>query len=250
VLGGIHAGDEMTLVVRRGDDETVTSTVVAASGEGARLVSTASEKGVAKDAPEKKDDAPQAADAKPAFLGVDVVADDSGVAILSVLPDGAAAAAGLKEGDVLKKFGGDDVGGVDALRAKLAGLRAGDKVDVVVGRDGKDVTIEGLQLAAEGEKVARAEPPAKRNRGVMGIVARETNDGKVIVNEVTAGGPGAEAGLQPGDVLLKIQARDIGGFDDVEAALGGAFAGDEVSIDVQRGDESVSVKLTLGDAGA
>lgn len=131
-----------------------------------------------------------------------------------------AAAAGFKDGDVVSKAGKVDVlDGADFERA-LLGRKSGEKVDVVVKRDGKDQTLaltldrlpgnavvranNDVQVVAEtseiawtqlGLKVARVTDPTtirtnSRYRGGMRVVA------------VRPQSPAAANGIRQGDILV------------------------------------------------
>src|SRR5207248_4187795 len=56
--------------------------------------------------------------------------------------------AGVKVGDVLFKVGTAAIASQEALRDALGGHKPGDKVQLVVKRDGKEVAVEAL-LAAD-----------------------------------------------------------------------------------------------------
>ena len=61
--------------------------------------------------------------------------------------------------------------------------------------------------------------------------------------------PAEKAELKVGDLLVKINDKEIHGFEDLEAVLAGVFAGDIIQIRVKRGNEEKDVKVTLGPAG-
>lgn len=63
---------------------------------------------------------------------------------------------------------------------------------------------------------------ATQDRGWIGLSVRWDTSAQqryVIVNRVTPGGPAAKAGLQPGDIILTINRRDLSIFDDLEFLL-------------------------------
>ena len=143
-IGGVKAGDEFTLVTQRGD-EKVRVVAVGSSGKGgARLVS--------RTPVEEKKDAQPAAEpvaqkerpGKPGHMGVTVYHDtvEDIVVIAVVEPGGPAERGGLKPGDILVTIAGTKVGGYDDLEAALKAQRAGDRVPVVVQRQGAETALE------------------------------------------------------------------------------------------------------------
>ncbi|MGY1550930.1 S1C family serine protease [Microbacterium sp. A588] len=77
-------------------------------------------------------------------------ADVAGAYIVDVSPDGGAAAAGLKKGDIVTKFNGFPVSGATDLTAQVRGAAAGSEATVSYVRNGKsfeaDVTLGELVL--------------------------------------------------------------------------------------------------------
>jgi S1-C subfamily serine protease len=65
-----------------------------------------------------------------------------GLSLAGVREGGPAAKAGLKEGDLIVKLGGLPIGTIYDYMASMEKHQAGDKVDVVVQRDGNKVTLE------------------------------------------------------------------------------------------------------------
>jgi serine protease Do len=60
-----------------------------------------------------------------------------GVKVQSVAPDSAAARAGIREGDVIAKFNGNDVGSIDDLRSLIDAAPADRAISVLVLRNGQ-----------------------------------------------------------------------------------------------------------------
>jgi serine protease Do len=73
---------------------------------------------------------------------------------------------------------------------------------------------------------------------------------RVVVDEVVEKGPAAQAGLQRGDVILRLAGREVGNRFDVERALWDYAVGDKVQAAILRDGKETKVSLTLsrGDA--
>jgi serine protease Do len=61
---------------------------------------------------------------------------------LAVLPDSPAARAGLREGDIILKFGGTNVDEKNTLSSLISKHKVGDKVSLTIYRDGREQTVE------------------------------------------------------------------------------------------------------------
>jgi aminopeptidase YwaD len=81
-----------------------------------------------------------------AFLGVSPARAglSDGVRLGVVVPDGAAARAGMREGDIIVRLGDVPVQSFEALRAALQVRRPGDPIQVVYLRDGEDRTTQAV----------------------------------------------------------------------------------------------------------
>jgi len=81
----------------------------------------------------------------------------AGVLVSSVVPDSAAAKAGLKAGDVIVKLAGKEVASVADIRRTLASYRAGERValELIRNRDTQTVELE-LGAAPDGEEQSDA----------------------------------------------------------------------------------------------
>jgi S1-C subfamily serine protease len=98
-------------------------------------------------------------------------------------------------------------------------------------------------------------------RAVLGISAADVdatmaaqrglpvNQGVLIAN-VQAGGPAAKAGLQSGDVIVQIDNKTINDLGGLQDALIAKNPGDTVSVKVYRGNQQLTVTVTLGELQA
>ncbi|HPU24937.1 MAG TPA: trypsin-like peptidase domain-containing protein [Phycisphaerae bacterium] len=69
-----------------------------------------------------------------------------------------------------------------------------------------------------------------------------------FVGSVATDSPAARAGIQQGDLIISIDGRAVTNARTFEEAFNGLYAGTEVSVVVKRGNELVTVRLTLEEA--
>jgi serine protease Do len=67
------------------------------------------------------------------------------------------------------------------------------------------------------------------------------------VERVRPDSPAREAGIRPNDLILSVAGESIGTCDDFHAALQTLRPGEQVAIVAKRGDELISVTLTVGE---
>jgi S1-C subfamily serine protease len=257
-LKKVFHGDKLTLQFSRSSDKEdtfYTAQVVGSSGkEGVQLIGREQKK-IAKET--------KPSDKKKGVLGIQVVPGPQGVIVHAVEPESAAASRGVMKGDLVKKVNDKDIAEVEHLKEALGKLGAGDKLTLILSRNGQQVEIKDLALAAEGEKVkavAAAEPPkeapkeapkapepapAKKKGRLLIRVGNQPETGKPQVTEVTPEGPAAKGGMQIGDSIVKVGDKNIASQDDLAAALATYFAGDKVTMRVKRGNEEKDLEITL-----
>ena len=80
----------------------------------------------------------------------------------------------------------------------------------------------------------------------LGVRLGESDSGGASVVEVTSGSPADEAGLQQGDVIVKIAGEDVQSGDDVRRAVAAHQPGDEVQLTVRRNGETQQLTVKLG----
>jgi len=93
----------------------------------------------------------------------------------------------------------------------------------------------------------------KVQRGFLGVSAQNLSPALVeafglkqnkgaVITSVDEGSPAGKAGLQPGDILVKINGRDVKNAGDVRNSFGLLTIGEEVVFDILRG--GISKKIT------
>jgi S1-C subfamily serine protease len=211
------------------------------------------------------EDAPTPA-AKPAergVLGFEATHDGTQVVARNVAAGGAADVAGISDGDVILKVAGKDVPlapeGFSAAFARITdAVTVGEKVEVVVARDGKPVTLTLTAVAARGYCGFQATPSAILSVGEKRRWHVKAPSGVVAIH-VGKGSPAAKGGLKNGDRILSYAGQDAPSTTDVEAFKSGSLpafekafakiaattrAGVETSIVVERDGKPVTLNVT------
>jgi serine protease Do len=86
--------------------------------------------------------------------------------------------------------------------------------------------------------------------GVQLAPVSTSSGAAVVVAAVESGGPAAAAGVQPRDVVERIDGRDVTIIEDVYDVLRGKAPGDEVKLVVRRGDRDRELTVKLGELPA
>ena len=71
-----------------------------------------------------------------------------------------------------------------------------------------------------------------------------------LVEDVTPGGPGEKAGVKSGDVIRKIGGQTVGDSGQLTAAITNLSPGTEVTLDILRDGQPVTIKVALGERPA
>lgn len=157
--------------------------------------------------------------------------DKNGVLVSAVMEGSPAQKAGIKEGDVIRKFDGSPINTVRELLSAVGNSEVGRKIQVVVIRDKKE-----LALSVEiGERPDDADQKASRQaeKGTLssavwqGISVGEigSEDARrfriessrgVVVLDVEPSSHADEAGIIPGDVILEINRQPVNNLADYE----------------------------------
>ncbi|HPX62035.1 MAG TPA: Do family serine endopeptidase [Deltaproteobacteria bacterium] len=136
-----------------------------------------------------------------------------GVLINGVMKGGPADKAGVRQGDVVTHLAGTEVKDPAHLQRLVAEAGVGKPVDIKVYREGRAVDLAvSLQRAEDAPQsgmrsVERGKQPGQLD--ALGIVADNAEGGGVVVVALARGGAAAVAGLQPGDIILSINRKNI-----------------------------------------
>ena len=178
-----------------------------------------------------------------------------GALVARVVPGGPGDQAGLRVGDVILSYEGQDLPKSSALPPMVGATDPGTTVSLKVLREGKTVTIKVAVGQLEAEQAAAEEPEvAPSSRGTHGIVVRALTpaerqraqivSGGALVTEVNEG-PGRDAGLLPGDILLTVAGNEVDGPARLAEVVGRLTPGRSVPMLVQRRGQPTFLALDV-----
>ena len=174
--------------------------------------------------------------------------EPKGALVASVMPDGPAAGAGLRPGDVILSFAGEPLDTMKDLPRIVAGIDSGTEVDIEVWRDGGRETLTAT-IGAQGQETLAMAATADGDGAKLGVMlAPRGEPGKagVTIAEVAPGSLAARNGLRPGDVIVQAGSKMVSRPDDVAGAVRAAASGDKpVLLLVERGNHRRYVAIEL-----
>ena len=174
-------------------------------------------------------------DLTPDLAGALDIDANSGALISQVLPDSAAADAGLKEGDVVTAVNGRSIDSAGDLRNEIGLSRAGEKVELEYLRDGDRLVQEVVIRAVEAE-ISFTNPASKYLEGATLGESSEDKMG-VVVLKVEPGSGAWHSGLRDDDIILSINRVRIQSLDDVENAVARNASG--LLLNIRRGNSAL-----------
>ena len=150
-----------------------------------------------------------------------------GALVAEVTDKSPAEKAGIKRGDVIVSYDGKKIDESSALPALVASSSVGKTVPVEIVRDGKSQTLSVTVSKLADETVAL---DSSHEKSRWGLALRELRPQErarlglrdragVLVNQVAAGSPAADAGVKPGDVILQVNQVSV---DSIEGLKGEA----------------------------
>jgi len=166
-----------------------------------------------------------------------------GALVTEVFPGDPADKAGIKTQDIILEVNGKEIKDSRDLSAMIAGLPVGETIKIMLLRDGKKKTVTVKITERDDTRVAGKSDGGTQSALDLEVsditedVARKLNLNStegVYVSEVTPGGKGDRAGIQPGDVIREINRQRIQNTADFEAVLKGIKEGDPLLILIRK----------------
>jgi periplasmic serine protease, Do/DeqQ family len=165
------------------------------------------------------------------------LSEAKGALVATVTPDSPAAKAGLRQGDVVLDFDGHEVTNPRDLSRVVASAEIGGRKSVSLWRDSKTVNVAVAVGEAPKQQVAAADDTRRAHQedgasvelAALGLSLAKSgqgpsrksvsSDGGVIVAGVDPDGEAAGKGIQPGDVILRVNDHTVSSAGEVVKAV-------------------------------
>ncbi len=162
--------------------------------------------------------------------------DVAGALVNDVTPGSPADKAGLKAGDIIRTFNGQRVDSQNSLTFLVASSNPGDEVTLGILRDGNELTLKARLGTRPANLSLRGRARTPANGTLRGITVENLtpelrgqldvpeNVTGVVISDLERSSPGAQEGLQTGDVIMEVShqsVRNVAEFDRLAAHASG-----------------------------
>lgn len=150
----------------------------------------------------------------------------NGVIVAKVLGASPADKAGIKEGDIILKFGREEISDVRQLVNIVGKAEVASRVEILLLRDKKQLSVS-VEIGERPEDIDESDfkQPAASASSWRGIEAEEISpqaarrfrieeERGVVITGIKDNSPADEAGLVPGDVIVSIEKQPVGSLSD------------------------------------
>jgi predicted metalloprotease with PDZ domain len=207
---------------------------------------------------------------------------ENGVVITGVENGSPAEKAGLAKNDIVYLFDGRPVENASQIAERVKAQKPGDRVVLVVYRDGdrkkiavtlgkrETPTVISGNFGVNTEQLNKAMREADKTalnlyresfmtRGRLGMALHDLNEGLagyfgvkkdqgVLVLDVQAGSPAEIAGVKAGDVIVALDGKSITSVQDFRDTISDLAEGDTVSVEVVRKGASRTIELAVSES--
>ena len=188
------------------------------------------------------------------------LSESNGALVVAVQKDSPAEKAGVAVSDVILQFDGKEVDSSADLPRIVGNTKPGSRVSMQVWRDGKikKISITVGEIPSEEENAVNGEEKSNKSTkhiNRLGFALSElTPDQKeqlevssgLLVEDVKAGAAASRAGIQPGDVILGLNNKDIDSIKHFNKLLEKIERGRNIALLIRRGEMTTFITMKLG----
>ncbi len=149
-----------------------------------------------------------------------------GIYITNLSPNGAAKAAGMKEGDIIRKINNADITSSSDLQELLSGFKPGDKVNVTYDRNGSLNTVSVTLKNSSGNfDIVKADAMIDKlgaNLATLDSTQAKTYGiaGGVIVKKINAGSINDQTRMRDGFIITKANGKAVKSVEELNTIIG------------------------------
>lgn len=274
-LQALKPGDEVTLVVLRGEDETLLKVdlgeidgraYLGVVTEGAPQQTPAIPSQPAQPAQPETPAQPSAPEGQAMPFKIEPV-----FKVTEVVTDSPAAKAGLLKDDLILAVNGETFDMQSSLADVIKGFKPGDEVTLKIKRADKEQDLKvtlgenpdnkgaaylgiryGLDLGNLGSMMPNMpnnrSPRGNNGQGQQGMpFEMPAGTMQVAVGDVTKDGPADKAGLKAGDVISAVNGTQVATPDELVKLVQAAKPGDKLTLSIVRDGKDDEIVVTLGE---
>ncbi|MEP6596003.1 MAG: PDZ domain-containing protein, partial [Ginsengibacter sp.] len=157
-------------------------------------------------------------------VGIPLNAD--GIYINDVTPDGAAKAAGIKKGDIIRKVNDVTIESGSDLQEQLSRFKPGDKVNITYDRGGSTNTVQvTLKNGAGNFEIVKADEMIdKLGAELVTLDSKKAKDygisGGVIIKKINKGVIDNQTRMRDGFIITKANDKPVKSVEELKSIIG------------------------------
>jgi serine protease Do len=176
----------------------------------------------------------------------------AGALVARVLEGSPAERGGLREGDIITRFNGQVIDRQADLPHLVGRTRAGSRAELIVIREGRAETFDIQVGRLEDERSPTAPTRERRAPARLGMIVepvpealRERIGTEVGVRVVDVSGPAAESGIRPGDIITRLNNREVDSVEGFNRIVDELNPGRSVPVLIVRGETPTFLALRV-----
>lgn len=179
----------------------------------------------------------------------------AGALVTRVFADSPAAAAGVREGDIIVEFGGKVIDLSSDLPHVVGRFKAGSETHLLVERAGESVklSVKVGELDADATPLASGDPAREPTQNRLGLEVRVMSAEEKVALDAAQGvlvigvgqGPGESANITVGDVITTINSQWVDSINEFTTALASLPSGVAVPVRIIRAKQPQFIAIKI-----